>query len=30
MGFNTWNLYGCSVTGQLLMDTVRHFECIRF
>lgn len=22
MGFNTWNLYGCGVTGQVLMDTV--------
>jgi alpha-galactosidase len=21
MGFNTWNRFGCSVTGQILMDT---------
>ena len=21
MAFNTWNLYGCEVTGQILMDT---------
>lgn len=25
MGFNTWNLYGCGVSGQLLMDTVIWF-----
>jgi hypothetical protein len=23
LGFNTWNKFGCSVTGQILMDTAR-------
>jgi len=26
MGFNTWNLYGCSVTGQILMDTAQAMQ----